>query len=56
MAESDRRNSVEIEDLSRAMDENTQAKEKAVVEARRRRGRAKGSLTQLTGVIAEIND
>ena len=54
MAESDRRNSVEIEDLSRAMDENTQAKEKAVVEARRQRGRAKGSLTQLTGVLQRL--
>ena len=58
MAKSDRRNSVEIEGLSWAMDENTQAKEKAVVEARRQRGQAKGSRLRETAhrSIAEIND
>ena len=52
--ELERRNSVEIEDLSRAMDEKNQAKEKAVIEARRQRGRAKGSLTQCTGVLQKL--
>ena len=54
MADSDRRDSDEIEDLSRAMDENTQAKKKVVVEVRRQRGRAKGGLTQHTGVLQRL--
>ena len=49
-----RRNSEEIDDLSKAMEKNVTVSANDVAEARKRRGQAKGRLTQISGVLQKL--